>query len=217
MFGFGKASKQNSPIFKFGDGKRITADEFGYLGVRWSGELSAKFIGEEFGAGKPCSDYEFSRDIEVGPFFAHLTLMAFNVGGYLNYVKNTLGADEEVCRQFMNGVSRSFSEIRDSNRRALHPELLQTMVSNVANFCDAIFLDFKAANVADPKVFNPLHTKATQMVLSGLRGWYAAPDQRASSDVISVQTMSIGAKLDDAPVVLYTILQKHLGVSIVKA
>ena len=216
MFGFGKTAKQSSLIFEFGDGKRITADEFGYLSVRWSSELSGKFIDEEFRAGTPCSAYEFSNDIEACPFFAHLTLTAFNVGGYLNYVKNALGADEEMCLQFMNGVRRSFSEIRDSNKKSLHPELLQTMVCNVANFLDAISLDLKLANVADRQVYNPLHTKATQIVLSELRRWYAAPDQPASSDVISISTMSIGARLDDAPVVLYTILQHNLGVSMVK-
>ncbi len=214
MFNFWNKSKQGDLAILFEDGSKITAEEFGFYSVRWSSDLSAKFIRDEFGSGKPCSGYRFSSGIEVAPFFAHLTLISFYTGCYLSYLKVFLIAEEEMCVSFINGVTRSLSEIRDSNRKALHPELLSKVGSNVNIFCNKISATFRNSEDIDPTAFSPSHTKYTQLLLAELDGWYGTPTLLSGGSLASDELV-VSSRFDNEPMLLLNVIRK-LGISVVK-
>lgn len=203
--------------FTFSNGTKLTPEEFGYCSFRWALKWAEDFISENFGTGKPAAAFSISPKIEAAPFAAHLYLSAFNTAIYLSFISTVLGVKRDSISHFFAGVQNAIRELRDPKGLALDSDIQQMMLALVAQAAAAFDADFIESDRADPNVFNPVHSYGTSFIIDILLRAYAHTSAHAERHPLSVETMAIGELLDDEPIALMDILQKHHKLSVREA
>lgn len=215
------ASKPLPGVFQFGDGRIISAKEYGNAAASgFIAEPATDSFKDCYGNPKYGEFFPNTDLVRQAPFVAHLYFMAFYTGIYHVYAKDILGVDEITLNEIQVGIADAVENMRTPDGSVFSDQIKSSYIGASLGFSKAITAEIDESQNLDPRAVRPLLSRhSTKLLLGFIEQSYCKPhlEIAALHSDIGVMHMARLNLIDSTPVHMLQILKDHLKIRFLKS